>query len=99
MKLPYSNFEKLDNEALKMKLLKKIIQHMDIEFSASENSVDNELLIGKIEKVLSHLADDKNYRLMLVKLHEIPVEVLVNEFRNNTEEVLLVQARNYLQEL
>jgi sulfatase maturation enzyme AslB (radical SAM superfamily) len=95
----FSAFEKLDNGSLKDNLLKKILEHSDIEFSGSENQVENELLIGKIEKVLSHLDDDKNYRLMLEKLHEIPIEVLVDEFRKNPEEILVIQARNYLQEL
>lgn len=95
----YYSLEKFDNEALKSKLLNRIIQNSDIEYSGSENQVDNELLKVKIEKVLSHLADDKNYRLMLENLLEIPVEVLVNEFRKNPEEILLIQARNYLKEI
>jgi MoaA/NifB/PqqE/SkfB family radical SAM enzyme len=94
-----SEFEKLDNEELKNTLLKKIIQHSDIEFSGGGNQTDNELLMMKIDKVLSHFTHDKSYRIMLEKLYEIPLEVLVNEFRKNPEEILVIQAKNYLQEL
>ena len=88
----------LDNEALKNILLNRMLRQADIELAGNENTVDRDVLITRFEKVFDQLSASINYRSMLVKLNDIPGEVLVREFSNNTEEVLLSQAKEYLKE-
>lgn len=94
-----SEFAALDNKALAGELLIKIANHTEKFIPEKERTASIQYVRGKMEKIFSHYSGHHNFRAMLYKLHEIPVEVLYNEFKENTEEVLLVQAENYLREL
>ena len=94
----YSLFAGMDNDTLKRELLKKIGLHAEVLLPEDKEESSEQYVIEKAERVLMRFSDHKNYREMLYTLLEIPVTVLYNEFRKNSEEVLLVQAENYLKD-
>lgn len=92
-----SVLEQLDDETLKDGLLKKMIQQIDTG-SLHRNSVEKELLKTCFDKVLSVLSTDIRYRPMLIKLYDIPIDVLAKKIIHDSEDVIISQAREYLKE-
>jgi MoaA/NifB/PqqE/SkfB family radical SAM enzyme len=55
-----------------------------------------ELLTSELIKIITHFEKEENYKTMLIKLHEIPVEILAREMANNSPEVLMLQAQEFI---
>lgn len=90
-------FVQFDTLELKGQLIERVVNFMEQD-SIKYNDEIKKSVMSKVKNILTQFENEEQFRSMLIKLFEIPEQVFVTEFKKNSEEILLLQAKKYLQD-